>query len=119
MGDLHERIDRTFQECEECGGYFVNVGSHECGDGAVEDPRREERMQRADTDARPDAEQVAILPTRNVDGSYAYHEVDTHGRPRCGGGGSRDDDAWTLVSRGEAKDRGKAPCLTCRRLGYV
>lgn len=115
MGDLRDRIEQTFQQCDGCGGYYVNVSTHSCDRAPTGDPTREERMRLASLDARPDGERVAILPTRTVDGSYAYHELDEDGRPFCGGGGSLDDE-WVTLSRGEAKDRGKAPCRTCSRL---
>lgn len=118
MDDLPEGISETFQECQQCGGYFVKVASHRCADprGDTTDPDRDERRRRAAEDERPDGDSVAILPTRSVSGSYAYHEIDADGLPECGGGGVRTHDEWIRLSRAEAKARGKAPCGTCRRL---
>lgn len=116
MGDLRERIEQTFQRCDDCGGYYVNVSTHSCGRASTGDPTREERMRLAALDGRPNGERVAILPTRTVDGSYAYHELAGDGRPLCGGGGSLDDGEWVTLPRDEAKARGKAPCRTCSRL---
>lgn len=115
MGDLHEHIERTFQQCENCDGYYVNLSTHTCEATSTGDPTREERIHLASLDGRPDGDQVAILPTRTVDGSYAYHELDADGRPLCGGGGSLTDD-WVVIAREKAKNRGKAPCRTCSRL---
>lgn len=116
MGDIPDRISQTFQECGDCGGYFVRVASHQCGTGDTgstggtggtggtgstggtgptgwsggsggSDPTREERVRRASRDPRPETERVALLPARTIDGSYAYHEIDEEGLPVCGGGG--------------------------------
>lgn len=115
MGDLRDGISQTFQECEDCGGYFVKVANHTCEDRRCggTDPTREERMQRATVDPRPEDDRVAILPTRVNDGAYAYHEIDGDGWPICGGGGVLDDEEWIRLSRGDAKARGKSPCGTC------
>lgn len=115
MSDFRNRISQSFQECEDCGGYFVKVASHTCGNGASggSDPTREERRQRATVDTRPADDRVAILPTRANNGSYAYHELDDEDSPVCGGGGVLDDEEWVYLPRREAKARGKSPCGTC------
>lgn len=126
MGDIPDRIGQTFQECGDCGGYFVRVASHQCGTGETggngwsggtggSDPTREERVRRAAQDPRPETERVALLPARTIDGSYAYHEIDEEGLPVCGGGGGGglDDEKWIHLPRSDAKDRGKSPCGTC------
>lgn len=132
MGDIPDRISQAFQECGDCGGYFVRVASHQCSTGATggtggtgptgwsggsggSDPTREERVRRASRDPRPETERVALLPARTIDGSYAYHEIDEEGLPVCGGGGGGglDDEQWIHLPRGDAKARGKSPCGTC------
>lgn len=120
MSDLQERIDQAFDRCADCDGYYVKLSSHSCDarERDTTDPDREERVQRASGDTLPDDDDVAILPTRTVDGAYAYHELGPDHEPRCGGGGSLDDE-WQLVAREEAKSRGKSPCLTCRRLALL
>lgn len=116
MANPAGQITETFQQCDDCGGYFVKVACHDCADEGDSDgdPRREERRERAADDSRPASQEVAILPTSTVDGSYAYHEMDED-RPRCGMARQRDPDDWTVVSRAEAKQRGKAPCRNCDR----
>lgn len=109
-------IDQAFQQCPDCGRYLVKLGPHRCSTEPSSSPTREQRVRFAEDDARPDGDAVALLPTRKVDGSYAYHEVTENGRPRCGGGGSIDDDTWMTLTRREARERGRSPCLTCLRL---
>lgn len=109
-------VDQAFQQCPECGRYLVKLGPHRCDAGETSTPTREQRTRIAESDPRPDDESVLLLPTRQVDGSYAYHEVTEDGAPRCGGGGALDDDSWTVMSRAEARDRGRSPCMTCLRL---
>lgn len=107
--------DQAFQQCPDCGQYLVKLGAHRCQTRKSGNPNREERVRIAEADPRPDEDDVTLLPTRKVDGSYAYHEVARGGGPRCGGGGANDD-AWTTTTRREAKERGRSPCMTCLRL---
>lgn len=109
-------IEREFQECPDCGTYRVDLGAHRCGPGSSSKPDRAQRRRIAAADPRPDDETVLVLPTREVDGSYAYHEVGDDGLPECGGGGAVTDDEWRVVTRSEARTRGKSPCNSCLRV---
>lgn len=109
-------IEREFQECPDCGTYRVDLAAHRCGPGSSTKPDRDQRRRIAAADPRPDDDRVLVLPTREVDGSYAYHEVDADGLPQCGGGGAVTDDEWRVVSRSEARTRGKSPCNSCLRV---
>lgn len=112
MGD----IERAFSECPDCGKYRVDLSAHRCGPDASSKPDRDQRLRIAAADPRPDDDDVLVLPTREVDGSYAYHEVDEDGHPVCGGGGAISDSEWLAVTREEARTRGKAPCHSCLRV---
>lgn len=109
-------VDNAFQQCPDCDQYLVKLGAHRCQRRKTGNPNREQRVRIAEADPRPDDDDVTLLPTRKVDGSYAYHEIVDGGRPRCGGGGANDDDTWMTLSRQEAKERGRSPCITCLRL---
>lgn len=109
-------VDQAFQQCPDCGRYLVKLGAHRCQTRSSSSPNREQRMRIAEADPRPDGDTVMVLPTRKVDGSYAYHEVTEAGTPRCGGGGSIDDDTWVTLPREKARERGRSPCMTCLRL---
>jgi hypothetical protein len=113
---LMNDIERAFQQCPDCGRYLVQLAPHRCRSEDTGNPKREQRMQIAATDTRHDDDPVLVLPTRGVDGSYAYHEVGDDGLPQCGGAGAIDDDSWRTVTRRDAKARGKSPCKTCLRL---
>lgn len=109
-------IERAFQACPDCGTYRVDLAAHRCGPETSSKPDRDQRRRIAAADPRPDDDRVVVLPTREVDGSYAYHEVDDDGLPQCGGGGSISDAEWRVVSRSEARTRGKSPCNSCLRV---
>lgn len=110
-------VDRTFEQCPDCGRYLVKLGPHSCDAGESSMPTREQRTRIAESDPRAADDVVLLLPTRRVDGSYAYHETTADDTPVCGGGGSLDDDEWQVLTRGEAQERGRSPCMTCLRLG--
>ncbi|WP_255194921.1 hypothetical protein [Halorarius litoreus] len=109
-------VDRVFEQCPDCGKYLVKLGPHSCDAGESRTPTREQRTRIAESDPRPDGDLVLLLPTRKVDGSYAYHEATDGHTPVCGGGGALDDDEWRVLTRREARDRGRSPCMTCLRL---
>ena len=109
-------VERAFEQCPDCGRYLVKLGPHSCDAGQSSTPNREQRSRIAESDPRPEDDDVLLLPTRKVDGSYAYHEATADHTPKCGGGGSLDDDEWRVLTRGEARDRGRSPCMTCLRL---
>lgn len=109
-------VDQAFEQCPDCGRYLVKLGAHRCDARPSSMPKREQRVRSAEADPRPDEDPVLLLPTRSVDGSYAYHETDEDGRPECGGGGALDDDAWVTITREQARQRGRSPCLTCLRV---
>lgn len=109
-------VDQAFEQCPDCGTYLVKLGPHTCGTEPAGTPKREQRILSAEADPRPDGESVLLMPTRKADGSYAYHETGDGAVPRCGGGGSLDDDAWLVRSRKQARERGRSPCLTCLRV---
>lgn len=109
-------VEQTFQQCPDCGKYLVKLGPHRCGDESTGTPKREQRILSAEADPRPDDESVLLLPTRTADGSYAYHETVDGALPRCGGGGSLDDEDWQVHTRAKARERGRSPCLTCLKL---
>ena len=71
-------------------------------------------IETAAADSRDD--EVLLLPSRTVDGSYAYHETDEDGLPACGGGGALNDEDWLTLARQEARERSHAPCKTCLRI---
>lgn len=109
-------VERTFERCPDCGRYLVKLGSHSCAASESSTPTREQRRRIAESDPRPDDDPVLLLPTRKVDGSYAYHETTDDYTPTCGGGGALDDDEWQVSTRAEARSRGRSPCMTCLRL---
>lgn len=109
-------VERAFEQCPDCGRYLVKLGPHRCDAGESSTPTREQRSRIAESDPRPDEDRVLLLPTRKVDGSYAYHESTDDHTPVCGGGGALDDDEWRTLTRAEARSRGRSPCMTCLRL---
>lgn len=110
-------VEQAFEQCPDCGRYLVKLGPHSCDAGESSTPTREQRSRIAESDPRPDDDVVVLLPTRKVDGSYAYHEATEDHTPTCGGGGALDDDDWRVLTRAEARHRGRSPCMTCLRLG--
>lgn len=109
-------VETAFEQCPDCGAYRVKLSTHHCGTPATRTPNREQRLRSAEADPRPDDDDVLLLPSRTVDGSYAYHEAGEDGLPACGGGGALDDDDWLRLSRREARERSHSPCKTCLRL---
>lgn len=109
-------LDEAFEQCPDCEKYLVKLGPHRCETASNGTPKREQRILSAEADPRPDDESVLLMPTRKADGSYAYHETTDGYAPRCGGGGSLDDDDWQVHTRAKARKRGRSPCLTCLRL---
>ena len=108
-------VETAFDRCPDCGVYRVKLSTHHCGDGVNRTPNRAERIETAAADPRDDDE-VLLLPSRTVDGSYAYHETDEDGLPACCGGGALDDEDWLTLTRQEARERSHAPCKTCLRI---
>jgi hypothetical protein len=108
--------DTVFEQCPDCGEYRVKLSTHRCDGPTTQSPTREERVRSAEADPRDDDDDVLLLPSRTVDGSYAYHETDADGLPACGGGGALDDEDWLTLTRREARERSHSPCKTCLRM---
>ncbi|WP_254829365.1 hypothetical protein [Haloglomus salinum] len=108
--------DTVFEQCPDCGKYRVKLSTHRCDGPTTRSPTREERVRSAEADPRDDDDDVLLLPSRTVDGSYAYHEADADGLPACGGGGALDDEDWLTLTRREARERSHSPCKTCLRI---
>lgn len=109
-------VETVFDRCPDCGAYRVKLSTHHCEEAANGTPTRDERLETAAADPRDDDDAVLLLPSRTVDGSYAYHETDGEGLPACGGGGALDDEDWLTLTRREARERSHAPCKTCLRI---
>jgi hypothetical protein len=104
----------AFSRCGECGTHVVNLDSHRCSSREPIRTDRETRRERAAGDDRDDEDGVGIFP-RSSGNSYAYHEL-REGEVRCGCGNYAKADRLDVVTRAEAKARGRAPCGNCERL---
>lgn len=109
-------VETAFEQCPDCGAYRVKLSTHHCDGPTTRTPTREQRVRSAEADPRADDDDVLLLPSRKVDGSYAYHEADADGLPACGGGGALDDEGWLRLPRREARERSHSPCKTCLRM---
>ena len=108
--------DDVFERCASCGTIVVQLSTHQCpstsrGDGST----REERERLAERDDRDDQALVGVFQ-RASGSTYAYHELDARGRPRCPTRNPTKAKKFEVIRRQEAKERGKAPCGHCRSL---
>lgn len=114
--DLRQLVEEceAISRCEECGTHVVNLASHRCPSADTRGTNRETRRERAEGDERADDDPVGIFP-RSSGNSYAYHEL-SDGDVQCGCGNYTKADRLEIVSRLEAKDRGRCPCGNCERV---
>ena len=112
---LATTVADAFDRCPHCGTFVVQLATHRC---PSEDPTgsltRERREALAEADERPDGSLVGVF-RRSQGDAYAYHELDA-GAPVCGCDRNTKAAAVTVLSRAEAKARGKSPCGRCRRI---
>ena len=112
---LAATVSDAFDRCPDCGTFVVQLSTHRCPpDEVTGSPTRERREALADADGRSDASLVGLYRRSHGD-AYAYHELDD-GEPVCGCGANTKATALTVVTRAEAKARGKSPCGSCRRI---
>lgn len=110
---LVENCDEI-SRCTECGTYVVNLGSHRCpADDGGRPSGRADRLARAEGDTRDDDDEVGIF-RRAHGNTYAYHELDG-GDVYCGCGEYTKAGRLDVVTRAEAKARGRSPCGNCER----
>lgn len=108
------RESEDFERCASCGRTVVQLATHQCP--PRDRPRRnnrETRERRADRDERADGELVGVYH-RTSGNTYAYHELDADRQPRCPTRNPTKSRKFEVMTRGEAKARGKAPCGHCR-----
>lgn len=105
----------VFERCPECGTVVVQLSTHRCpsGEGGGQ-LTRERREALAERDGRDEDDSVGVFRRSHGD-AYAYHELED-GQPVCGCAGNTKAERVTVISRGEAKSRGKSPCGSCRRI---
>lgn len=114
--DLRRLVEEcdAFSRCEDCGTHVVNLDSHRCSSSGDVRTNRETLRRRAEGDDRDDDDSVGIFP-RSSGNSYAYHEL-REGEVCCGCGNYAKADRLEVVTRAEAKQRGRCPCGNCARL---
>lgn len=108
------RESDDFERCESCGRTVVQLSTHQCPTG--DRPRRnnrETRERRAERDERAEEDLVGVYH-RTKGNTYAYHELDADRRPRCPTRNPTKSRKFEVMTRREAKARGKAPCGHCR-----
>jgi hypothetical protein len=109
------RVSDAFDRCPDCGTFVVQLATHRCPSGRTAgSPVRERREALAEADDRGDAALVGLFQRSQGD-AYAYHELDG-GEPVCGCAGVTKAATLAVVTRAEAKARGKSPCGSCRRI---
>jgi len=105
----------AFDRCPDCGTIVVQLATHRCPSGqGVGQLTRERREELAEQDGRDDDAPVGVFQRSHGD-AYAYHELDGD-QPVCGCGSNTKAEAVTVITRAEAKSRGKSPCGSCRRI---
>lgn len=103
----------AFERCPSCGRTVVQLSTHQCPSTDHPPPStRKERERRAERDARSDDDRVGLY-CRSNGNTYAYHELDDDGRPCCPSRNPSKASKFVVVSRREAKDRGRSPCGHC------
>lgn len=115
--DLKTLIERSgaFVRCPTCGRTVVKLGPHRCPESSERsESRREDRERLADDDDREGQSPVGLVQ-RAAGNAYAYHELED-GEPLCGCLGQTTAEGVTVVSRSEAKARGKSPCGNCEKI---
>lgn len=111
-------VSNAFERCPDCGTFVVLLATHRCpAEGGTEPSTRERREALAAADDRPDGSLVGVF-RRSQGDAYAYHELDDS-EPVCGCAGNTKAPAVTVLTRAEAKARGKSPCGSCRRIEAV
>ena len=112
---LATAVSDAFDRCPNCGTFVVQLATHRCpSDESTGSPTRERREALAAADERPDGSLVGVF-RRSQGDAYAYHELDD-GEPVCGCARNTKAAAVTVLTRAEAKVRGKSPCGRCRRV---
>lgn len=107
----------VFEPCSACGRPVVQLSTHRCPSAGEQHPTtRAERERRAERDGRADDDLVGVF-LRASGNTYAYHELDGDGEPRCPTRNPSKAQKFEVVTRREAKSRGKAPCGHCRTVG--
>lgn len=105
----------AFERCPDCGTFVVQLATHRCPPGEPAGSlTRERREALAAADGRADGSPVGVFRRSHGD-AYAYHELDGE-EPLCGCSHNTKAEAVTVVTRAEAKARGKSPCGSCRRV---
>lgn len=108
-------VSEAFERCPGCGTFVVQLATHRCPPDEPPGPlTRERREALAAADEREDAAPVGVFQRSRGD-AYAYHELDG-GDPLCGRAGVTKATGVAVVTRAEAKARGKSPCGSCRRV---
>jgi rRNA maturation protein Nop10 len=118
QGELARLIDESdaFTRCSTCGTYIVSPAQHRCSpDDVSGNLRREDRIERGRQDDRSPTDEVGVY-ARAGGNAYAYHELDEDDTPQCADHDGRTDARLAVVTRREAKQRGKAPCGNCQRV---
>lgn len=118
-GDVAEllRDSDAFVRCPDCDALVVRLGPHRCSPAETggRGRSREERARAAAADSRDDGDPVGIVQ-RAAGSAYAYHELDDDGRALCGCAERPEVSGFEVVTRSEARSRGRAPCGNCARL---
>ena len=120
-GDVAEllRDSDAFVRCPDCQTLVVRLGPHRCGPDDEPTPARsrEERTRAAAADSRSDDDLVGIVQ-RAAGSAYAYHELDDDGEALCNCDERPDVKGFEVVTRAEARHRGRAPCGNCERFAH-
>ncbi|WP_137287803.1 hypothetical protein [Halorussus salinisoli] len=116
--DIIELVEESdeFEQCSDCGRYLARTSNHRCQTDEQRQcpPNRAERNRRASADTRREDTLVGVF-SRNGGTTYAYHDL-TNGEPRCGCHHHTDPDELEVVTLSRAKERGRSPCRSCRRI---
>lgn len=77
-------------------------------------PTWDEPVQRTRDESRDGSTPVLVQAGEPTGGGYAYHDMNTDGRPLCGAGDQETE--YMTVTIDEARRHGKSPCQRCRQL---